>query len=70
MSVDDVIANEIERRSRRATKLMERYPELAKCETYTAFFDACEELGLELDFVTSCSMYEQFEEKKGADFMT
>lgn len=58
-------ANEIERRTGRATKLMERFPELAKCETYTGFLEACDELGLELDFVTSCSMYEQFEEKKG-----
>ncbi len=53
--MEDFIDNEIERRSLNGKKLAKKFPEL-KGLSYEKFM---EKLPIDLDFITSCEMYDE-----------
>jgi len=52
----------IEKRQRAGTDLAKRYPELVGL-SWDAFLDKLTEIGLELDFITACTMHDKLEKK-------
>ena len=54
----DFVDAEIVRRTERAKKLAEKFPELAEAKDYTDFLLRADAAGLELDFITSCEMWD------------
>jgi hypothetical protein len=60
-----VIKHEIARRQRRAIALADRFADLPT-EDYTAFLLASDAAGLELDFVTSCALFDELQRRRKA----
>jgi len=58
--LDDFVDAEIERRSQRGKKLAKRFSDFPAGLEYKDFVRKCFDEGLELDFITSCEMYDAY----------
>ena len=59
-TLDDFVDAEIQRRSQRGKKLAKRFSDFPAGLEYTDFAQKCFDKGLELDFITSCEMYDEY----------
>jgi hypothetical protein len=60
-----LIDEEIARRIARATTLADRYPDLGGHTRYDQFLLACLDVDLDLDFVTSSALFDEFARRRG-----
>ena len=58
--LDDFVDTEIRRRSQRGKKLAKRFSDFPAGLEYTEFMEKCSDEGLELDFITSSEMYDEY----------